>query len=113
MADGAEAEARAAEYLVRQGLKVIGRNFRCRLGEIDLIARDGETLVFVEVRSRRNAGYGGALASVDGRKQQRLIAAAQYYLARQAYLPPCRFDVVALEGAAQVVHWVRNAFEAD
>ena len=113
MADGSEAEARAARFLVANGLVVVARNFRCRLGEIDLVARDGATLVFVEVRQRRGNVYGGALASVDRRKQLRLIAAAQVFLSRFASPPPCRFDVVAVQGPEATVQWVRDAFAAD
>ena len=80
--DGARAETLAAAYLSRRGLRIETRNFRVRGGEIDLICREGATLVFVEVRLRRNAGYGGAAASITKTKRQRLILAARHYLAR-------------------------------
>jgi putative endonuclease len=107
---GAAGEAAAAEYLVRHGLAVVERNFRVRGGEIDLVCRDGATVVFVEVRVRVRAGYGGAAASIDGRKQQRLILAARHWLARHGD-QPCRFDCVAIDGGK--LDWIRDAFAAD
>jgi putative endonuclease len=75
--------------------------------------RDGKTLVFVEVRLRRNAGFGGAAASIDTRKQQRIIRTAQRYLADLPHTPPCRFDVVLMDDAqGRQAQWLRNAFEA-
>ena len=111
---GAAVEQAAAEHLVRAGLALVERNVNCRHGEIDLVMRDGETLVFVEVRYRRGESHGGALESVDGHKQARVIAAARWYLARQreAIEPPCRFDVVAVSGAAPYrMTWIPDAFE--
>jgi putative endonuclease len=108
-ASGGEAEDVAARFLSRHGLHVIARNYRTRLGEIDLIARDGAMLVFVEVRLRSSDGFGGAAGSIGARKQQRIAAAARQYLARLAQEPPCRFDVVTLEGL--VPTWLRGAFE--
>ncbi len=88
----------------------VARGPRARGGEIDLILRERDgTVVFVEVRSRAGLAFGGALASVTARKQQRLVLAARHYLAGLARLPPCRFDVVAIDGEA--VQWVRGAFE--
>jgi putative endonuclease len=114
---GDRAEALALEHLLRHGLTLVCRNYRvargpnARGGEIDLILRERDgTLVFVEVRARASDSYGGALASVTMRKQQRLVLAARHYLTRLPHLPPCRFDVVAVEGAA--LQWVRGAFEA-
>ena len=112
---GARAEAHAAAWLERQGLVVIGRNWRCRFGEIDLILCDGDTLVFAEVRLRGNPRFGGAAASIDARKQARLVASARMYLARSPALRanPCRFDAVLMndaEGAG--LEWIRNAFDA-
>ncbi len=107
---GAGAEDQAARFLASRGLTIVERNFRTRLGEIDLVAREGATLVFVEVRYRASGGYGGALESVTGAKRARIVAAANQYLARLGAEPPCRFDVVALEeGAPQ---WIRAAFDA-
>ena len=106
---GAAAEELAARHLARQGLKIIERNYRCRGGEIDLVCRDGATLVFVEVRLRSSRSFGGAAASITSAKQRRLIRAAGHYLAGKP-LPSCRFDAVLLDG--QNVEWVRNAFDA-
>jgi putative endonuclease len=106
--DAKEQLARA--YLERQGLVHVAHNVRCRHGEIDLIMRDGGTLVFVEVRYRRSERFGGAIASIDRRKQARLTAAAGYYLQRHPSPLPCRFDVVAI-GAGDRVDWIRNAFD--
>jgi putative endonuclease len=114
---GDRAEALALEHLLRHGLALVCRNYRvargprARGGEIDLILRERDgTLVFVEVRSRGSASHGGALASVSPAKQRSLVLAAQHYLARLAHVPPCRFDVVAVEGSA--LQWVRAAFDA-
>ena len=112
-ADGDAAEQYAADFLFGQGLQLLVRNYRSRFGEIDLIMRDGETLVFVEVRLRRNPRFGGAAASIDARKQQRLILTAQRYLAQLPHIPPCRFDVVLLDNAqGRQPEWLQNAFEA-
>jgi len=110
---GADAEQWAAQYLASQGLKLVEQNYRSRYGEIDLIMRDGEMLVFVEVRLRRNSGFGGAAASIDTRKQQRIIRTAQQYISGLARTPPCRFDAVLL-GDAQggQMQWLKNAFDA-
>jgi putative endonuclease len=111
------AEALALEHLQGHGLALVRRNYRvargprARGGEIDLILRERDgTLVFVEVRSRADSTFGGALASVTARKQQRLVFAARHYLAGLARLPPCRFDVVAVDGGR--VQWIRAAFDA-
>lgn len=109
--NGRLAEALAARFLERRGLAVLERNVRCRGGELDLVCRDGATLVFVEVRLRRNAAYGGAGASITARKQQRVVLAARYYLAKQGLSErPCRFDCVLLDGAT--ISWLRDAFAA-
>jgi putative endonuclease len=105
---GDNAEDRALAYLVRQGLRLRMRNFRCRSGEIDLIMADCETLVFVEVRKRSSMRYGGAAASVTPAKQARLIRAAYLYLTRYSVMPPCRFDVIAFE--QDNMSWLKNAF---
>lgn len=111
--DGAQAEQCAAQYLRQYGLKPVAQNYRSRFGEIDMIMWDGATLVFVEVRLRRNAHYGGAAASIDARKQQRIIRTAQQYLASLAHIPPCRFDAVLMDDASgRNLQWLRNAFEA-
>jgi putative endonuclease len=114
---GDDAESCALAYLQGHGLVLVQRNYRVALGphargaEVDLILRDRDgTLVFVEVRSRSSASHGGALASVGAVKQQRIVRAAQHFLLRQPTLPPCRFDVVALQGGQ--VHWLKAAFDA-
>jgi putative endonuclease len=96
-AAGRAAEDLAARFLDGRGLRVVARNFRTKRGEIDLVARDGATLVFVEVRLRRSASHGGAAESITPAKQARMIAAAQVYLLRQRGDPPCRFDAILLD----------------
>jgi putative endonuclease len=110
MKPGALAEQSAAEFLQRHGLALIESNYRCRFGEIDLILRDGGSLIFAEVRQRSRGDFGGAAASIDARKQQRLTLTAQHYLASLPRIPPCRFDAVLLDGAGNI-EWVKNAFE--
>ena len=107
---GQTAEARAEAFLVKQGLAPVARNWRCRLGEIDLIMQDGATRVFVEVRLRSRNDFGGAAASVTPAKQRKLLAAARQYLSGLQTLPPCRFDVVALDGSS-APDWIKNAFD--
>lgn len=110
---GVQAERWAAHFLQQQGLILVTQNYRCRAGEIDLIMRDGEVLVFVEVRLRSNKDFGGAAASIDSRKQQRIIKTAQHYLAALPILPPCRFDALLLEDPQGLqVQWLKNAFGA-
>ncbi len=115
---GEVAEDAALAYLQKQGLRLMTRNFKTPGrggGEVDLIMRapDG-TLVFVEVRQRRSSSHGGAAGSVSALKQRRIVFAARHYLARLATLPPCRFDVVSIEGQgdAQQMQWLRAAFDA-
>ncbi len=103
---GHQYEQHALAHLQGRGLKLVETNYRCRGGEIDLIMRDGGTLVFVEVRQRSSASHGGALASIHGEKKRRLVCAAQTYLLRFTEAPPCRFDVVAVEGGT--VDWLSN-----
>ena len=108
---GEQAEALAADFLRNQGLTITQRNYRCRHGEIDLIARDGNTVVFVEVRSRAGMAYGGAAASITPAKRDRLLKTARHYLAGVHPLPPCRFDAILLSGNSSSIDWVRNAIE--
>lgn len=108
---GELAETLAADFLLGQGLRITGRNYRCRYGEIDLIAREGMTVVFVEVRSRANETYGGAAASINTAKREKLIKTARHYLAGITPLPPCRFDAVLLTGEPPRIEWIRNAIE--
>jgi putative endonuclease len=96
---------------------MLATNQRYRMGELDLVMRDGETVVFVEVRYRRSDGFGGSAPSVDAAKQRKIVLAAQCFLVEHPELAraPCRFDVVAVDGAADAprVEWIRNAFDAD
>ena len=111
---GREAETMAQRYLEQHGLHLVTRNFRCTRGEIDLIMRQDDTLVFVEVRSRRNDNFGSGADSVDARKQAKLNAAATLYLQQHAPLSncPCRFDVVAISFATDPpqLDWIPDAF---
>jgi putative endonuclease len=111
--NGAEAEQAALVYLQQQGLKLLEKNYRCRYGEIDLVCQDRQTLVFVEVRLRQNPRFGGAAASITAQKQAKLIRAAQHYLGTRSNPPPCRFDVVLLQGMQPgQIEWIRDAFGA-
>lgn len=107
---GAQAEELAARFLVQQGLSLLARNWRCRQGELDLIAIDGATLVFVEVRSRAASRFGDAAASITASKQAKLVSAAQHYLATLPRIPPCRFDAILLDGSA-APRWLKNIIE--
>ncbi len=106
---GLEAEEMAFDYLRRQGMTAVERNYRCRFGEIDLIMREGQTLVFVEVRMRASNAFGGAEESIDARKQRKLLATARHYMGAQGTIPDCRFDAVLLNGDSDI-QWIRNAF---
>ena len=113
---GHAAETQALEYLQGQGLRLLAQNWRCKRGELDLVMLDADTVVFVEVRYRLHAAFGGALASIDGRKQKRLVHAASLFLLKEPQWGnhPCRFDVVALQGshhAGKPLQWLKNAFE--
>jgi putative endonuclease len=109
---GARAEELCAELLRKAGLRVLARNWRCRHGEIDLVAEDGGTLVYAEVRYRSDERFGGAAESVTAAKQARLIAAARLYLMRRPDAD-CRFDVLLLDSLeAGRIRWIRNAFTA-
>ena len=106
---GARAEALAADFLLRHGLTIVGRNFRTRFGEIDLIARDGPTLVFVEVRLRSSTRFGGAVESITAAKRSRLIQAAREYVARTGGEPTCRFDAILMQRVdASCIDWRRD-----
>jgi len=109
---GRAAEALAARFLEARGLAIVARNYRCRRGEIDIVARDGTTLVFVEVRLRSDARHGGAADSIDAHKRARVLAAARHYLARAPDADaPCRCDVVLLDRLdAARIEWIRDAF---
>jgi putative endonuclease len=109
---GREAERQAAEFLEARGLRIVERNWRCRLGEIDLVARDGSMLVFVEVRARASRSFGGAAESIGYTKRRKLLAAANLYLAARRADAACRFDAILIE-ADGPIRWVRDAFRAD
>jgi putative endonuclease len=108
-------EELALQHLKSHGLKIIVRNYRCKMGEIDLVMLDGSTLVLVEVRCRSSRDYGGAAASVDWSKQRRLVRASEHLLMKRAELRryPARFDVVAITtggGPDAKVDWIKSAF---
>ena len=117
---GNRAERIAEKFLASHGLTLIVRNYRCRFGEIDLVMQDRDTTVFVEVRLRQmrrqtlgDNDFGGAAASIGPKKQARLIAAAQHYLADMCNPPPCRFDAVLLNQLAEAkIEWIKDAFSA-
>lgn len=117
-ARGAQIEAWGCEYLTHQGLLLLERNYHCRYGEIDAIFRDNNAtqLVFVEIRFRYKNSHGGAAASVDRKKQQKLIYTATHYLQEKSLYNQisARFDVLAVSWQAQtpIFEWIKNAFEA-
>ena len=116
-AQGARVEALARDFLQQHGLEPVAANANYRGGELDLVMRDGDALVFVEVRYRRSAGFGGGAASVDASKCRKLVHAAQQFLAahREFARAPCRFDVIDASGdpEAPTIDWLRDAFRAD
>lgn len=103
-------EAKAAEYLERQGLHILVRNYRCKAGEIDLIARDGAYIVFVEVKYRSTEISGNPLEAVDRAKQRTISRVAEFFLLRRygSMEIPCRFDVVGFE--ENEIYWIKDAF---
>ena len=111
--NGAREEALALRHLQAQGLQLVERNWRCKGGELDLIMREAQTLVIVEVRKRANPNFASAAESVDARKQSRIVHAAQMFLSERRDLADSevRFDVVALDGADRI-DWIRAAFDA-
>jgi putative endonuclease len=112
---GKAGEEAALQYLCRHGYRIVERNYRCRFGEIDLIARDGSMLVFVEVKTRRTQMYGPAAAAVTHGKQQHLIKASQAYLMQRKMADElCRFDVVTVAIDVQPPHieLIKDAFQA-
>jgi putative endonuclease len=106
---GARAEDLCAELLRASGMRLLERNWRCRHGEIDLIAEEGDTVVFAEVRQRSSNGFGGAAESITSAKRDRLLAAARLYLSLRPEAH-CRFDVFLVEGEPRQVRWIRDAF---
>jgi putative endonuclease len=114
---GRQWESRAADYLERHGLTILSRGYRCRLGEIDLVARDERYLVIVEVRARSSGAICSAVESIGPHKRRRIVQATRHLLMRRAewQTTPIRFDVVAfdgIDGPEPAVQWIRNAFDA-
>lgn len=107
---GREYEKRAGRYLEQEGLKILEYNYRCALGEIDIVAREEETLVFCEVKYRTDIRKGTPLEAVDSRKQRRLFLSAMHYMMKAGLTEvPCRFDVIGIQG--DKLQHIRNAFE--
>jgi putative endonuclease len=106
---GKGAEDQAYAYLIQQGLQPVCRNYLCRQGELDLVMRDGQTLVIVEVRYRKSNTYGSASESITPSKQSKIIAATQHYLSNAGTDCAMRFDVIALSGDGKI-DWTKNAF---
>jgi putative endonuclease len=112
LAHGQQAEQQALDFLLNKGLKLVTRNFRCKTGEIDLIMRDDDDLVFVEVRFRQSNDFGRALETVTASKQRKLLACANRFLQMKRIDSPCRFDIIALNGAGSMpVEWIKNAIQ--
>lgn len=109
---GRIAEKAALAYLIKQGLKLITQNYRCRMGEIDLIMRDKEHLVFIEVRSRTSSYFGGGVDSVTYAKKQKIIKTAAYYMLghQEQNRFALRFDVISIDGTSAAITWIKDAF---
>jgi len=108
---GSDAEQLAATYLQQQGLILVTSNYSCRFGEIDLIMRDGKSLVFVEVRLRSSTSFGGAGMSITSAKQQKLTRTAEHYLQKHGNAA-CRFDAILMSKArTEDIEWIKNAFD--
>jgi putative endonuclease len=117
MQRGLNCESLAVRHLQQAGVEVLARNLRCRAGELDIVARERQILLIVEVRQRSKGHFGGALESVDWRKRRKIIRATRYFLQANAQWRkhPLRFDVIAVEGTPEGAHhinWVRDAFRA-
>ena len=112
---GKHAEEQARAHLEQRGLRLLERNYRCKQGEIDLIMRDGEALVFIEVRYRKSAAFGSAVETVTAQKQNRLLATARHYLQASRVTAPCRFDVVGITGQTTEarIEWIKDAFRSN
>jgi len=108
---GERSEQLAYNYLLKQGLQLIEKNFQCRFGELDLIMKEKDTLVIVEVRYRKSNKYGGAAESISKKKQSRIIATTQYYLSCNKMDCPVRFDAMAMSSDTDI-NWIKNAFQA-
>lgn len=116
-AKGAVGEDRAVAWLRGRGYRVLARNVRNAGGELDLVAQDGDTLCFVEIKARASTAFGGAVAAVDWKKRGKLVRAARAYLSREPWDGPCRFDVLAIdlapEGDEPRFTLLQNAFQAE
>jgi putative endonuclease len=113
---GEKAELLAQSFLEDRGLDLVTRNYHCRRGEIDLIMRDGNFLVFIEVRYRKSNIYGSAAESITRQKQSRLLTTAEYYLQNEMFYGDnsCRFDVITVSGQYNPqIEWIKNAFQAE
>ncbi|MGB5447034.1 MAG: YraN family protein [Psychromonas sp.] len=108
---GTLAEKQALSYLQEQGLFLVCQNYYCRFGEIDLIMLDQDTLVFIEVRYRKNNDFGGGFASINNRKQRKIITTAKHYLTTLDNEPFCRFDAVAIDSRSTTPDWIKDAFQ--
>lgn len=106
---GEKSEQLACDFLLKQGMQIVDKNFRCKYGELDLVMREQQTLVIVEVRFRKSSKYGGALESITYKKQSRIIAATQYYLLQHKINSPIRFDVITMSSDSDI-NWIKNAF---
>lgn len=111
---GKFAEQLALNYLKENGLELVMQNYHCRLGEIDLIMREGSYLVFIEVRSRSNMNFGGGLASITFEKKQKIIKTTSHYMVKYRIQDkfPIRFDVISIDGKSNKITWLKNAFDA-
>jgi putative endonuclease len=109
------AEQQALDYLTAQGLRLVARNYRCRLGEIDLIMKDKLYLIFIEVRARVSVDFGGGLGSITYAKRQKIIKTTSHYLLTQniGEQQAIRFDVVSIDGSSSQLTWVKDAFNVD
>lgn len=118
-ADGKQAESRACDFLQAKGLKLIEKNFRSNLGEIDLIMKEDNTLVFVEVRSRKASAYGVSCETIDRNKKRKIIKTANVYLKKEKLCEKidCRFDIIAIDYIKDKIHgdliWIRDAFQVE
>jgi putative endonuclease len=112
---GYEGEEQARNYLIKQGLRFVTSNYRCRWGEVDLIMTDTSHLIFVEVRARVSDEYGGAIGSITRQKQRKIVKTASHYMVSKDLYNKytARFDVVSLQGTTPNIEWIKNAFDGD
>ena len=112
---GRLAEDKALEYLIKAGLKFVARNYSCHTGEVDLIMRDKEFLVFIEVRSRKSERFGGGVGSITYAKRQKIIKTTSHYIIKHKVSDKysTRFDVISIDGALGTISWIKDAFGTD